>query len=203
MGVGLRHARQDIEYLHEEEPDRCPDQQSSCFRGCILRVVRLAGGRDRVAADGPTPAPRTALGCRGPLESPQRAQRSSPASRVLRTATCDTMLSGSTVCAGDAVTLWLPSVNQGESLFGGGDTIRLDRRPKRPLAFGAGVHFCLGAPLARMLLSVWFDELGRGVGEIKVIGSPQRVASYDLRGYSSLMVELARRPIRLPDVLLR
>jgi hypothetical protein len=78
------------------------------------------------------------------------------------------------------------------------------RSPSQPhLAFGAGAYFCLGAPLARMLLSVLFDELGQSVGEIKVIGSPQRVASYHLWGYSSLMVELTRRPIQSPYALSR
>jgi cytochrome P450 len=124
---------------------------------------------------------------------------SSPATHVLRTATCDTTLSGATVRAGEAVAVWLPSVNRDESLFDDSDVIRLDRHPNRHLAFGSGVHFCLGAPLARMFLGVLFDELARRTSEIKVIGSPRPVASYHLWGYSSLTVELTRRHVVPPS----
>jgi cytochrome P450 len=117
-----------------------------------------------------------------------------PATHLLRTATNDISLGGAEIRAGDSVTVWLPAVNRDESSFPDGNELRLSRHPNRHLTFGAGVHSCLGAKVARLILRVLLEELTRIVADIKLTGQIERVASYVLGGPSSLPVEL--RPQR-------
>ncbi|QCX81937.1 Steroid C26-monooxygenase [Streptomyces sp. YIM 121038] len=116
-----------------------------------------------------------------------------PATHVLRVATRDLTLSGARIKAGDAVVVWLTSVNRDASAFEEPDTVRFDRRPNRHLTFGTGVHFCLGAPLARLLLSVFLGELAHRTGKVELAGEPRRNASHHVWGYASLPVSLSPR----------
>ncbi|WP_351234755.1 cytochrome P450 [Streptomyces sp. NPDC002133] len=120
----------------------------------------------------------------------------SPAMHVLRTATRDLSLSGAQIKAGDAVVVWIASVNRDTSVFEAPDALRFDRRPTRHLTFGSGVHFCLGAPLARLLLSVFLDELAHRARDIELADEPRRNASHHVWGYASLPVSLSRRADR-------
>ena len=83
----------------------------------------------------------------------------SPVVQFARTAVEDFELNGTTIHAGDTVTLWYPSANRDERQFP--DPYRFDvrRNPNLHLAFGFGVHFCLGANLARWELRAVFREL--------------------------------------------
>ncbi len=76
-----------------------------------------------------------------------------------RTATCDAEILGQPIRAGDKVTFWEMSANRDERAFE--DPFRFDigRWPNKHLGFGAGVHFCLGASLARMELTVALRNL--------------------------------------------
>jgi cytochrome P450 len=67
-----------------------------------------------------------------------------------RVATRDVTLDGKTIPAGQQVTVWIASANRDEAKFADPDQFRPDRSPNAHLAFGSGVHFCLGAPLARL-----------------------------------------------------
>lgn len=113
-----------------------------------------------------------------------------PATHLLRTAVQDTVLDGQHIAAGDPVTVWIPSLNRDESVFGDGDAFRLDRTPNRHLTFGGGVHFCLGAALARLVLRVLLDELVTGTGDIALAGEPRRLASYTVGGLAALPLRL-------------
>jgi cytochrome P450 len=117
-----------------------------------------------------------------------------PATHLLRTATNDISLGAAEIRAGDTVTVWLPAVNRDESSFADGDEFRLSRHPNRHLTFGAGMHSCLGAKVARLILRVLLEELTRVVTDIELAGQVERVGSYVLGGPSSLPVEL--RPQR-------
>lgn len=60
----------------------------------------------------------------------------------------DMTVAGATISQEDLVYLTLASANRDERQFAGPETLDLARTPNRHLAFGQGVHFCLGAPLA-------------------------------------------------------
>ncbi len=81
----------------------------------------------------------------------------SPSKR--RTATRDTTLAGHRVLAGQKVLVWEGSANRDETVFDRADVFDIDRHPNPHLGFGQGVHYCLGANLARLELRVLFEEL--------------------------------------------
>ena len=78
-------------------------------------------------------------------------------------ATEDTELGGCPISAGQNVSVLLGSANTDDDEFGDGDEVRLDRDPNRHLAFGGGVHRCLGSHLARqelrVALRVWHSRI--------------------------------------------
>ncbi|MEU7556600.1 cytochrome P450 [Streptomyces sp. NPDC044571] len=109
-----------------------------------------------------------------------------PVTHILRTAQQDTALDGVRIAAGDAVTVWLPSLNRDEAVFDEPDRFLLDRTPNHHVAFGGGGHFCIGANLARLTIKVMLDELARLPAEIEIGGRPERIASHILGGLTSL-----------------
>jgi cytochrome P450 len=109
-----------------------------------------------------------------------------PIAHLLRTAVTDTTLGGAPVQAGDAVVVWLPSMNRDEAVFPDGDRLVLDRPVGHHTSFGHGVHFCLGAALSRLVLRVMLQELGRDRATVAPAGPPRRLASYIVNGLASL-----------------
>jgi cytochrome P450 family 142 subfamily A polypeptide 1 len=83
----------------------------------------------------------------------------SPITNMNRTATRDVEIGGARVRAGDKVLLLYPSANRDERAFARADRFHVDREPNDHVAFGHGVHFCLGASLARLELRVMFETL--------------------------------------------
>lgn len=84
-----------------------------------------------------------------------------PVMGVPRKAIVDTELGGCPVKAGSTVTVLLGSGNTDDSEFGDGDAVRFDRDPNRHMAFGGGIHRCLGSHLARQELRVALREWHR------------------------------------------
>ncbi|MEQ1788553.1 MAG: cytochrome P450 [Acidimicrobiales bacterium] len=82
-----------------------------------------------------------------------------PIKNMVRTATRDVELNGQSIREGDELMLLYPSANRDEAVFD--DPFRFDsaRTPNEHVAFGFGTHFCLGASLARLEISVMLDEL--------------------------------------------
>jgi cytochrome P450 len=80
---------------------------------------------------------------------------------IMRTATADTTLAGQPIRAGDRVVASLPLANRDGALLDGGDRLDVTRAPGPHVAFGHGVHHCLGAPLARMEMRIGFPALLR------------------------------------------
>jgi cholest-4-en-3-one 26-monooxygenase len=74
----------------------------------------------------------------------------SPVIHFRRTATCDTELAGVRIAEGDKVVVFFPSANRDEAVFAAPDTLDVERSPNPHVGFGHGVHYCLGAPLARL-----------------------------------------------------
>jgi unspecific monooxygenase len=71
-------------------------------------------------------------------------------------------------------------------VFVGPDTFRPGRDPNPHLAFGAGLHFCLGAPLARMELVESLGLLLRRMPRLRLTGEPASRGTFVLRGYRSV-----------------
>jgi len=111
----------------------------------------------------------------------------------MRTAADDTTVRGVPIAAGDSVLLSYVSANRDEDVFS--DPFRFDvgRDPNKHLAFGYGVHFCLGAALARMEVCSFFAELVPRLKSIELSGDPQHVATTFVGGLKHLPVRYSLR----------
>jgi len=123
---------------------------------------------------------------------------SSPILYFRRTATRDVTLSGTEVSAGDKVVMWYSAANFDDAVFD--DPLRFDvSRPPRPPNVGyggGGAHFCLGAPLARMELSILIDELLRRDLVIDDVSDVTYVPSNFVNGIETLQTQVSSRPRR-------
>jgi cholest-4-en-3-one 26-monooxygenase len=113
---------------------------------------------------------------------------SSPLHYFRRTAAVDTELNGASIREGDKITLWYPSANRDESVFTDPQAFDIGRSPNEHLAFGVGEHFCLGASLARLELTILFDELLRRLPDIALDGPPLRLRSNFINGIKAMPV---------------
>jgi cytochrome P450 len=87
----------------------------------------------------------------------------SPVQATIRFALEDTELGGQTIRRGQRAVLWLAAANRDAAEFPEPDRFEAGRQPNRHLAFGLGIHFCLGAPLARLEAKVAIEELIRRI----------------------------------------
>lgn len=98
-------------------------------------------------------------------------------------------LGGRQIRAGDRITLLWASANRDEQVFGNPDELRLDRDPGLNLLYGAGIHACPGAALARMELGIFLETLLDGTTQLALAGEPVR-AVYPASGFSSLPLRI-------------
>ncbi|MGY4712949.1 cytochrome P450, partial [Mycolicibacterium sp. CBM1] len=100
-----------------------------------------------------------------------------PVKEFMRTAQADTEVRGVPIAKGESVLLSYVSANRDEDVFD--DPMRFDvgRDPNKHLSFGYGVHFCLGAALARMEMHSFFTELVPRITSIELTGDPQLMAT--------------------------
>lgn len=108
-----------------------------------------------------------------------------------RTATRDLTFGGKKIRLGDKVTFWEMSANRDERVFERPFDFDVGRTPNKHIGFGAGVHFCLGASLARMELKIVFEELLRSGLALTLAGEPEWVPNNRLVGLKSLPVRVA------------
>ena len=101
----------------------------------------------------------------------------------------DAEVAGQRVRKGDVVLLLLGAANRDPEVFPDPDRLDVARAPERHLAFGLGIHFCLGAPLARLEGQVALSALARR--DIALAGEPSYKPNLILRGMSELPVRLA------------
>jgi cytochrome P450 len=105
-----------------------------------------------------------------------------------RTAKEDVVVGDVPVPAGGRVAAMLGSANRDPAAFDRADAFDVSRRPNPHIGFGAGVHHCLGAPLARMELQVSLPALLRRCPGLHLSGDPVRRPTFVLRGYASVPV---------------
>jgi cytochrome P450 len=111
-----------------------------------------------------------------------------------RTALVDVVLGGRQIKAGEAVVCSLPLANRDEQLGDHLDELDLSREPTTHLAFGHGIHHCLGAPLARMEMRLAFPALVRRFPTLRVAVPLEQVdfrAAFFVYGLQSLPVTWA------------
>jgi len=114
-----------------------------------------------------------------------------PVIHMRRTATRDTELGGLAIGKGDKVVMWYVSGNRDESVIDRPDAFIIDRaKPRQHLAYGAGIHRCVGERLADLQLRVLWEEILRREMEIEVVERPVRVYSNFLRGLRSMPVRI-------------
>jgi cytochrome P450 len=123
-----------------------------------------------------------------PLATEEMIRWVTPVKEFMRTAAEDTTVRGVPIAAGESVLLSYVSANRDEDVFT--DPFRFDvgRDPNKHLAFGYGVHFCLGAALARMEVNSFFTELLPRVKSIELTGAPQHTATTFVGGLKHLPV---------------
>ena len=117
-----------------------------------------------------------------------------PIIHFARTASEDYELRGKRIRAGDALALFYPSANRDEEIFDEPYRFRIDRDPNRHLGFGMGEHFCLGAHLARLELSVAYRHLLPRIEEVELAGPVQRLHSSLVGGVKHLPIRYKLRP---------
>jgi cytochrome P450 len=122
---------------------------------------------------------------------PEIIRYQSPIIHMRRTATRDVELGGKKIAEGDKVVMWYVSGNWDEDAIPGAAQFKIDReKPRRHLAFGAGIHRCVGDKLAELQLQIlWEEMLKRGL-EVEVAGPAERVYSNFIRGVRSLPVQV-------------
>jgi hypothetical protein len=116
-----------------------------------------------------------------------------PVKEFMRTAQADTEVRGVKIAKGESVLLSYVSANRDEEVFD--DPMRFDvgRDPNKHLSFGYGVHFCLGAALARMEINSFFTELIPRIKTIELAGEPELSATIFVGGLKHLPIRCSLR----------
>ena len=122
----------------------------------------------------------------------------SPSPSKRRTATRDVELAGCAIAAGQKVQVWEGSANRDAAVFEDARRFDITRKPNPHLGFGQGVHYCLGANLARLELRVLFEELLARFSSVQVVKPVEWTRSNRHTGIRHLVVELT--VMSAPDV---
>ncbi len=116
-----------------------------------------------------------------------------PVKEFMRTATADTEVRGVPIKEGESVLLSYVSANRDEEIFEQPATFDVGRDPNKHLSFGYGVHFCLGAALARMEINSFFTELLPRLDSIELAGGPEFISTIFVGGLKHLPIRYSLR----------
>ncbi|WP_410664884.1 cytochrome P450 [Amycolatopsis sp. lyj-84] len=117
----------------------------------------------------------------------------SPAMHVLRVSTAEVTVNGRDLPAGAPVVAWLPAANRDPAVFEDPDTFLPGRKPNRHIAFGHGMHHCLGSALARIELAVVLREVAERVSRVELVKEPAWLRAVVVQGYRELPVRFTGR----------
>lgn len=123
-----------------------------------------------------------------PLATEEMIRWVTPVKEFMRTAQQDTEVRGVPIAAGESVLLSYVSSNRDEDVFDEPFTFDVGREPNKHNAFGYGVHFCLGAALARMEVNSFFSELVPRLDSIELTGDPAYTATVFVGGPKHLPI---------------
>lgn len=115
-----------------------------------------------------------------------------------RTATADVEIAGAQVRAGEVIWCLMGSANRDETVFDQADRLDVGRDPNPHVGFGMGRHFCLGAPLARLELTISLQALLDRFPRLALVGESPRRPTWVLRGYESIQVHMSADESRGP-----
>jgi cytochrome P450 len=125
---------------------------------------------------------------------PEIIRWQTPLAHMRRTALRDVQLGGKTIRQGDKVVMWYLSGNRDEEAIDEPDRFIIDRaRPRQHMAFGFGIHRCVGNRLAELQLKVLWEEILQRFPRIEVVGEPKRTKSNFVHGFTSLPVVIPAR----------
>ena len=116
----------------------------------------------------------------------------SPLHLFERTATSDTEVGGVMVKEGQKIAALIGSANRDEDVFDNSDQMNLARDPNPHIGFGAGIHFCIGAPLARMEMSVAVPKLMERFPHLDLSGEPTSRGTFVLRGWADVPISAGK-----------
>jgi cytochrome P450 len=105
-----------------------------------------------------------------------------------RTATADTQIGGVEIKQGQKIAALIGSANRDETIFTSPESMDVTRDPNPHIGFGAGIHFCLGAPLARLEMSVSLPALWEKYPYMQLSSKPVRRPTFVLRGYENVFI---------------
>ncbi|MGY1824191.1 cytochrome P450 [Geodermatophilus sp. SYSU D00079] len=148
----------------------------------LLALLRHPGQLARLRAD------RALL----PTAIEELMRFDSPLQLFERTATEDVEIAGATVREGQKIAALLGSANHDPAVFADPETLDVGRTDNPHITFGAGVHFCIGAPLARVELQASFGALLDRTSRLELGGEPARRPEFVIRGLAQLPVVLTR-----------
>ena len=107
-----------------------------------------------------------------------------------RTATADVEIGGVSIKEGQKIASLLGSANRDETVFKNPTEMDITRDPNPQIGFGAGIHFCIGAPLARMEMTTSLPKLIEKYPNLELASEPIRRPGFVLRGYESVPVKI-------------
>jgi len=115
----------------------------------------------------------------------------SPVGHMRRTALQDTEIGGKAIKKGERVVMWYVSGNRDEEVIPDADRFIIDRpRARHHVAFGFGIHRCMGNRAAELQLKILWEEILARFERIEVVGEPERNMSNFILGYTKLPVRL-------------
>ena len=116
-----------------------------------------------------------------------------PLNNFFRMALTDDVVGGQAIAAGDRVVMLYPSANRDESVFDDPFSFDIHRNPNPHLSFGFGTHLCIGANLARLVLTTMFRELSAQATGLSVISEPDVEANIFARAVRSFQIRVTPR----------
>ncbi len=115
-----------------------------------------------------------------------------PLAHMRRTATEDTEQFGHKIKKGDKLVMWYLSANRDEEVFENPDAIDITRdNARRHIAFGYGIHRCVGARLAELQLRVLLEEMHKRRMRVELVGEVERVRANFVHGFRRMDVQVS------------